>query len=122
MSDQIKNNAEKERLAVSSKSAANMSDVEEVPWKKWGPYLSERQWGTVREDYSANGDAWNYSAFFSAIAMAVARSMGEAKNSKPILIGRTWCCSTNTSTATTGPASARVTRPAGWVVSQELFR
>jgi len=32
----------------------------QVPWKKWGPYLSERQWGTVREDYSANGDAWNY--------------------------------------------------------------
>jgi hypothetical protein len=31
-----------------------------VPWRKWGPYLSERQWGTVREDYSANGDAWNY--------------------------------------------------------------
>ena len=30
------------------------------PWKKWGPYLSERQWGTVREDYSADGDAWNY--------------------------------------------------------------
>ncbi|WP_400071571.1 MGH1-like glycoside hydrolase domain-containing protein [Zobellia russellii] len=29
-------------------------------WLKWGPYLSERQWGTVREDYSANGDAWNY--------------------------------------------------------------
>jgi hypothetical protein len=31
-----------------------------VPWKEWGPYLSERQWGTVREDYSADGDAWNY--------------------------------------------------------------
>ena len=29
-------------------------------WLKWGPYLSERQWSTVREDYSANGDAWNY--------------------------------------------------------------
>jgi len=29
-------------------------------WKRWGPYLSERQWGTVREDYSDNGDAWNY--------------------------------------------------------------
>lgn len=28
-------------------------------WKKWGPYLTERQWGTVREDYSQNGDAWN---------------------------------------------------------------
>jgi len=31
-----------------------------VPWRQWGPYLSERQWGTVREDYSENGDAWNY--------------------------------------------------------------
>ena len=31
-----------------------------VPWKRWGPYLSERQWGTVREDYSDNGDAWSY--------------------------------------------------------------
>ncbi len=30
------------------------------PWRKWGPYLSERQWGTVREDYSEGGDAWNY--------------------------------------------------------------
>src|SRR5688572_26213814 len=29
-------------------------------WKKWGPYLSERQWGTVREDYSENGNAWDY--------------------------------------------------------------
>jgi hypothetical protein len=32
----------------------------EKNWKRWGTYLSERQWGTVREDYSANGDAWNY--------------------------------------------------------------
>jgi hypothetical protein len=31
-----------------------------VPWKSWGPYLSERQWGTVREDYSEGGGAWNY--------------------------------------------------------------
>src|SRR5262245_50648533 len=31
-----------------------------IPWKKWGPYLSERQWGTVREDYSEGGDAWQY--------------------------------------------------------------
>ena len=31
-----------------------------IPWKKWGPYLSERQWGTVREDYSEGGDAWAY--------------------------------------------------------------
>jgi hypothetical protein len=31
-----------------------------TPWRKWGPYLSERQWGTVREDYSQDGNAWNY--------------------------------------------------------------
>ena len=31
-----------------------------MPWRQWGPYLSERQWGTVREDYSENGDAWDY--------------------------------------------------------------
>ena len=31
-----------------------------IPWKKWGPYLTERQWGTVREDYSQDGNAWDY--------------------------------------------------------------
>ena len=36
------------------------SEKREVHWKRWGPYLSERQWGTVREDYSPDGDAWNY--------------------------------------------------------------
>ncbi len=40
------------RLLEASKGTAS--------WKKWGPYLSERQWGTVREDYSEGGDAWNY--------------------------------------------------------------
>ena len=34
-----------------------------VPLVQWGPYLSERQWGTVREDYSENGDAWHYFPF-----------------------------------------------------------
>lgn len=34
--------------------------AQEAPWKKWGPYLSERQWGTVREDYSEGGNAWDY--------------------------------------------------------------
>ncbi len=38
----------------------DMTRAKNVPWKKWGPYLSERQWGTVREDYSENGDAWNF--------------------------------------------------------------
>ena len=44
--------AEQTRLAEDAARGRN--------WKRWGPYLSERQWGTVREDYSANGDAWNY--------------------------------------------------------------
>jgi hypothetical protein len=35
----------------------------EKHWRRWGPYLSERAWGTVREDYSAGGDAWNYFPF-----------------------------------------------------------
>ena len=47
-------NEEKRRLAEDRRG--------ERPWRRWGPYLSERQWGTVREDYSANGDAWNYPA------------------------------------------------------------
>jgi hypothetical protein len=38
----------------------DQSRINHVPWSKWGPYLSERQWGTVREDYSQNGDAWDY--------------------------------------------------------------
>ena len=45
-------NAEVRRLAEAR--------VDNVPWRKWGPYLSERQWGTVREDYSAGGDAWSF--------------------------------------------------------------
>lgn len=36
------------------------SDERTLHWKRWGPYLSERAWGTVREDYSANGDAWEF--------------------------------------------------------------
>jgi mannosylglycerate hydrolase MGH1-like protein len=44
--------AERTRLSEASE--------ERAPWKKWGPYLSERQWGTVREDYSQDGNAWNY--------------------------------------------------------------
>jgi hypothetical protein len=43
-----------------------------TPWRKWGPYLSERQWGTVREDYSASGDAWNYFSHDQARSRAYA--------------------------------------------------
>jgi Glycosyl hydrolase family 63 C-terminal domain len=45
-------NQEQQRLEAAKSGQA--------PWKKWGPYLSERQWGTVREDYSATGAAWDY--------------------------------------------------------------
>ncbi|OWZ77611.1 cytoplasmic protein [Cryptococcus neoformans Tu401-1] len=46
------------------------SDKYQVHWKRWGPYVSERQWGTVREDYSANGDAWNSFPFEMAQSRA----------------------------------------------------
>ena len=48
----MSSNAEARRLQEAREHA--------IPWRKWGPYLSERQWGTVREDYSDNGDAWSY--------------------------------------------------------------
>src|SRR5215468_11623030 len=45
-----------------TKEQKRLNDAREagIPWKKWGPYLSERQWGTVREDYSTDGNAWAY--------------------------------------------------------------
>jgi hypothetical protein len=47
---------------IETKEQKRLNDTREsrVPWKKWGPYLSERQWGTVREDYSKDGNAWAY--------------------------------------------------------------
>ena len=54
--------AEQQRLLSNAKT--------EVPLEKWGPYLAERQWGTVREDYSENGDAWNYFPFSHADSRA----------------------------------------------------
>jgi hypothetical protein len=42
------------------------ADSEGVPWRRWGPYLSDRQWGTVREDYSEGGTAWDYFPFDQA--------------------------------------------------------
>ena len=47
---------------IQTNEQKRLNDAREkaVPWKKWGPYLSERQWGTVREDYSQDGNAWDY--------------------------------------------------------------
>jgi hypothetical protein len=51
--------AEHDRLAdATARAADDMAGAN--PWYEWGPYLSERAWGTVREDYSENGDAWTY--------------------------------------------------------------
>lgn len=50
--------AEWDRLAGSGEMSS--------PWRLWGPYLAARQWGTVREDYSNNGDAWRYFTFEQA--------------------------------------------------------
>src|SRR5208283_4746719 len=49
-----------DRAATAEQSRLQQGRDAGTPWKLWGPYLSERQWGTVREDYSENGDAWNY--------------------------------------------------------------
>src|SRR5690349_15055250 len=45
---------------VTEQKRLNDAREKGVAWKKWGPYLSERQWGTVREDYSTDGNAWDY--------------------------------------------------------------
>jgi hypothetical protein len=52
----------KEKIVTETKEQNRLQAArsEGVPWRKWGPYLSERQWGTVREDYSQDGNAWNY--------------------------------------------------------------
>src|SRR5246127_2755020 len=47
-------------VPVIEQKRLNETREQQVPWKKWGPYLSERQWGTVREDYSHDGNAWDY--------------------------------------------------------------
>ena len=51
-------------MSAKNKETIRLEEAREgkASWKKWGPYLSERQWGTVREDYSEGGDAWDYFA------------------------------------------------------------
>jgi hypothetical protein len=54
--------AERDRIEASA--------APDAPWRRWGPYLAERQWGTVREDYSAHGDAWCHLPFEHARSRA----------------------------------------------------
>ena len=62
MTPSLRGTAEEERLAEARSGAAD--------WRRWGTYLSERAWGTVREDYSADGDAWTYFPFDHARSRA----------------------------------------------------
>ena len=62
-------------MAASRPTTAEQKRLEEsrhrnAHWKRWGPYLSERAWGTVREDYSSNGNAWEYLPFDQARSTA----------------------------------------------------
>jgi hypothetical protein len=58
----MKTSAKSPIAYVETNEQRRLNDSREagIPWKKWGPYLSERQWGTVREDYSHDGNAWDY--------------------------------------------------------------
>ena len=55
-----RSSASGETIVTSEEKRLLESGERKAHWKRWGPYLSERAWGTVREDYSASGDAWNY--------------------------------------------------------------
>ncbi|RZK09637.1 MAG: hypothetical protein EOO56_30135 [Hymenobacter sp.] len=91
------------------------SDADAVNWKKFGPYLTERQWGTVREDYSHDGNAWN-SVFHDAARSYAYRwgeeGLGGFSDDQQLLclnVGVAWsrstscwirACSTTTATST----------------------
>jgi len=51
--------AQSRRLAATAEGQ-RLADADAAGWRRWGPYVSDRQWGTVREDYSPGGDAWDY--------------------------------------------------------------
>ncbi|HEY1189561.1 MAG TPA: glucosidase, partial [Gemmata sp.] len=54
-------------MSTSNPELDRLNDLNELPsWRRWGPYLSDRQWATVREDYSATGDAWAHFPFWHA--------------------------------------------------------
>ena len=60
MMSEAQENAPLSYVEVTEQKRLNEAREQGIPWKKWGPYLSERQWGTVREDYSHDGNAWDY--------------------------------------------------------------
>ena len=73
--------AEKQRMLA--------QDSGEAAWRLWGPYLSERQWGTVREDYSEDGNAWDYFSHDQARSRAY---RGARTGSRASVMKRATCC------------------------------
>ena len=53
----------RDRIMTAEQQRLNENKTKPIPLEQWGPYLSERQWGTVREDYGSHGDAWGYLPF-----------------------------------------------------------
>src|ERR1700751_4148365 len=77
---------------VNSAEQGRLDEAREkgVPWKQWGPYLSERHWGTVREDYSDNGDAWKLlharSGPFARLSLGRRRARRDQRSSPAALL------------------------------------
>lgn len=77
----------------------DVADAGGVPWRHWGPYLSERQWGTVREDYGGGGDTWSYFSFHGdgdgdrhlvVVNLSGQPAQGRLPLDWPDLPGRSW--------------------------------
>jgi len=75
--DTMSANAERQRLEEAR--------GQHVPWRKCGPYLSERQWGTVREDYSKDGNAWDVTRHDVSRDRGAISQDDPARNSRPVV-------------------------------------
>src|SRR4030095_1057718 len=78
LEDEVSELGDVSRLDTFPQKRLNEAREKGTPWRKWGPYLSERQWGTVREDYSVDGNAWDY---FSHDQARSRRTCGERTDS-----------------------------------------
>lgn len=95
--------AELERLRKNSAREQN--------WQRWGPYLAERQWSTVREDYSPDGNAWAY--FSCLMGPVIAPAMGAKPGTIAIPISAIFCSSMSTLMAIPDAVWGQVIRQAG---------
>ncbi|MET9408003.1 hypothetical protein ABZX90_19895 [Streptomyces sp. NPDC002935] len=100
--------ADAERLRLAN------ADAGRAAWRRWGPYLSERQWGTVREDYSPGGDAWSYFTHDQAGSRAYrwgeARDRPGGRSAGARTRCRRWCGAATAVVRTASRASATTRR------------